>query len=285
MRFHQNGSYNIDYMNLFSFLIKTVLITTISISAVVALSCNSKENTKTRPPEKEIRIIKPGNREIPYELGMDYTYTFSRLDSDLGFATIRLDKDDDGNFVFYSFIDTNDLEFNEVMKGECFLTLDADQRMIKYERTMEIVSSDENLPSGKYEIKISFGDDVDKVVKLTPEMDEPQEYSLDIPNDAFLFDYKFIGHMALIASQPFLKSGRTETLKVFTLYQENIFTLTMTPKIKHELKFGPENVIAYEVDMKVADVTFGHYYITSNGIILQAQEEGGRMLINLVPPD
>lgn len=272
-------------MNYPGFFVKIFLVTIISLSSVALLSCTQNEDPKTQPPERKIRKIKPGNREIPYEIGRDYTYTFTRLGTDLGYAVIRLDKDSDGNFIFNTLIDTNDEEFTETMKGECSMTLNPNLQMIDYQRTMEIVSSNEEIPDGKYEIKISFGDDIDKVVKLTPEMDEPEEYTLDIPNDTFLFDYKFIGHMAFISSQPHLKSGRTETLSVFTLYQEEIFNLTMTPKIKHEINFGSQKVIAYEVDMKVDTITFGHYYIMSDGIILQAQEENGRMLINLVPPD
>jgi hypothetical protein len=64
-----------------------------------------------------------------------------------------------------------------------------------------------------------------------------------------------------------------------------MITVRITPKLKVELKYKDGKIIAYEVDMKADDSTFGRYFITPDGVLLKAEEMGGMMLIELANPD
>ena len=274
--------------------IKQLIFLVLLLMALANLSaCGGKEkeipldngNRLKNPVVEEITFTKPGQREIAYELGREYRYLFSMLDTEIGYATFKLDRDENNNYRLLTSINVNNEEFNERMNGDSVLVFDEKWRLLRYEREMDSSFGKRSTMDGHYSIKIGFENGRAHFQHQKPGDDKPEVFIKEIPDDIFLFDNNFIGQMALICTQPRLKTGRTETLRVFSIVQQNAYNLTMTPRIKHEMEYGAGKIIAYEVDMKVNDITFGHYFITRNGVMVMAEEEGGRLVIRLEKPE
>lgn len=234
---------------------------------------------------QEIAYTNPGAREIPYELGREYRYIFNMLDTEIGHATFKLDRDENNNYSLFTSIDINNEEFNERISGESVLVFDENWRLHSYDREIDSSFGRKSTMDGHYSIHASFENGRAHFQHQKPGDDEHEAFIKELPDDAFLFDNNFIGQMALICSQPRLKTGRTETLHVISIAQQDTYNLTMTPRIKHEMEYGGGKIIAYEVDMKVNDITFGHYFITRDGVMVMAEEEGGRLVIRLEVPE
>jgi hypothetical protein len=203
------------------------------------------------------------------------------FDTEIGNATLKLDKDENNNYRLFTSIDINNEEYNERISGESVLVFDENWRLHSYEREMDSSFWKRSTMDGHYSIHAKFENGRAHFQHQKPGDDVPEVFIKELPDDAFLFDNNFIGQMALICSQPHLKTGRTETLRVLSITQQYVYNLTMTPKIKHEMEFGGGKIIAYEVDMKAGDITFGHYFITREGLMVMAKEEGGRLVIRL----
>ncbi|MCD6217416.1 hypothetical protein J7L05_06110 [bacterium] len=238
-------------------------------------------NSPETPVVQKITYTNPGERGIPYELGREYRYVFKMLDVEIGSATFKLDKNENNNYRLLTSIDIDNEEFNERMSGESVLVFDENWRLLSYDREMDSSFGKRSTMDGHYSIHARFENGHAHFQHQKPGDDEPKVFIKEIPDDVFLFDNNFIGQMALICTQPRLKTGRTETLRVLSIVQQDFYNLTMTPKIKHEMEFGNRKIIAYEVDMKANDITFGHYFITRNGVMVRAEEEGGRLVIML----
>lgn len=241
------------------------------------------------PPENAVvettKFTMPGQREIPYEIGREYIYTLYMFENEIGSATLKLDKDENNNYRLFTSIDSFDEEFNNKMKGASVYIFDDNWNPISYERELDASFGTNSSIDGHYSIKIEFENNIASIQHQKPGDTTPTSYIKEIPEDVFLFEDNFIGQMALICSQPHFKTGRTETLTVFSISFQSAYNLTMTPRIKHELPFDDEKIIAYEIDMKVGDATFGHYYVTRDGLMVMAKEEGGRLVIILEKPE
>jgi len=265
---------------------------------------NHKINTvslKKTPPNKEERITLAGNRQIPYKLDKEYIYVFKTDKGDVGRGTFKIQKKDytydSGEIVtlISSNVDINDKSNDTITKGNSVLTFDRNWYLSGYERRSygEYKKNPKTNGTEKVilDIRREWFQSLDKYriftkLKITdPKEGKTDEFDIELPDGGFIFDNNFLGLMAYICSQPELKAGRTEILKVLSINLHRVITIKMTPKIKVELNYKGKKIISYEVDMKADDATFGRYFITPNGVLLKAEEMSGLMLIELTNPD
>jgi hypothetical protein len=241
--------------------------------------------TKKNIPKREERITLAGSRPIPYKLNRKYEYIFKTDKGDVGHGYFTFEKSDDGGFRLASSVDLNDTNGGILIKGDSTLVLDKDFCPISYERTSYYEYKDNSNSNGTEKAKASFADGKMKLEVSSPQDIKSEQFEIEFPSGVFIFDNNFLGQMAFICSQPVLKAGRSEILKVASVNQHAMITVRITPKLKVELKYKDGKIIAYEVDMKADDSTFGRYFITPDGVLLKAEEMGGMMLIELANPD
>jgi len=250
-------------------------------------------------PSKEERITLVGNRQIPYKLDKEYIYAFKTDKGDVGRGIFKIEELESETGDIYkkisSSVDINDKSNGTITKGDSVLTFDRNWYLSGYERQSygEYKKNPKTKGTEKVilDIRREWFQSLDKYriftkLKITdPKEGKTDEFDIELPDGGFIFDNNFLGLMAYICSQPELKAGRTEILKVLSVNLHRVITIKMNPKIKVELNYKGKKIIVYEVDMKADDATFGRYFITPDGVLLKAEEMSGMMLIELTNPD
>lgn len=258
------------------------LISLLIAVMIISISCGKSAETDSKPTEQKIkRWTLPSDRMIPYEMGKKYSYSFKVRDEQIGTASFEVNKYFNG-YVIVSEIELFDPEFGDKIDGSGTLILDENWVPKSYTRQSYMEFGDESDVKGDFIVEGVFSDGKANLGFKTPEKQEKQEKSLEIPDSFFIFDNNYIGQMAFVCSQPTLKSGRHENLILLAIQQKAILLIMMTPKIKIRMDFNGEKIIVYEVDMKANGQTFGHYFITPDGVLIRAIEDSGRMTIDLV---
>lgn len=242
--------------------------------------------SKPKVPGRDGRITLAGSREIPYKLSKQYEYLFQNQNGEVGKGGFTIEKTDNGGYKIRSTVEINDTVAEDQTTGAGVLMLDSEFNPISYERSAFGSYKTNPGATGMEDILASCSGGIITMEVAGPGEGVLNNYTLELPQGGFVFDNNYLGQMAFICSQPELKSGRAETLKVLSVNLHQLLTIRMTPKIKTELTFeGGRKVLAYEVDMKADDQTFGRYFVTPEGVLLKAEEMGGMMLIELLNPD
>ena len=277
----------VNLNNIENLLIRSSIILAVVILLLTILtSCAEKKKSPPPPVQRHDQaVVPPGSRDIPYTPEKVYKYSFTEAGVDIGDAGFRITPLENGTIELWSYIDFANEQAKEFTRGEGTLVLDKNMRLISYTREMDAQYRDKEELNGNYSLDITSANG-----RVTFRTSEPPDNEIvteerELPSDVFVFDNNFIGQMAYICSQPVLKSGRREYLDVLAVTFKSTVKLAMTPKIKHEMDFHGDKVIAYEVDMKSDGATFGNYYITPEGILIKAEEQGGFLLIELQNPD
>ena len=271
-----------------------ILLFSILVLITGTVSCTKEKKERKLPPVRsKPEFTYPGNRPITYELDKTYEYKYIEEGNEIGTASFVISRIENGNYSIYSTINFDNPDSGDRIDGESILILDQNWHFISYDREMDSVYGIDSTMDGHYSISIENSGDTITVENNTPEFEEPVVQQINIKGDenentlsvdlekTFLFDNNFIGMMAYICSQPVMKSGRRELISVYGVTYNAFIDLALTPKIKKEMDHLGEKVVVYEVDMKSDDSTFGNYYITPDGILIEAEEQGGFLVIEL----
>jgi hypothetical protein len=263
------------------------------------------ETIASNPPKQQMFRTFPGNRELPYKLDQTYEYAYYENSVRIGTVSFKIDQMDDGNYKIFSKIDLKNDTSGSLTNGESTLILDPEWHFINYTREMYSEFGLDKKLNGDYYARAEYADGIITVELKNPPDNKPvitpiktsisdvskgaesPDKTRSIPDSSdeiFIFDNNFIGLMAYICSQPILKTGRREHMSVFMVMYTDTVNLLMTPIIRQEIDHAGEKIVVYNVDMKSDDATFGNYFISSDGVLVKAQEQGGFIVIELLNP-